>query len=97
MRSRSDMSALEGTRHHIWASIVLLMAALLLAACDANTNPDNPGWSDGCRAGQARADSPFNPIEPRDDARYSTDANYRQDWDHGFQVCLSRRLNSSVP
>jgi hypothetical protein len=86
----SIMSAPESKWHLFRVSIALPIAALLLAACAAQTDPNNEAWWDGCQAGRAKANSTFSTDRPTDDTRYSTDAAYRQAWDGGFTMCFSR-------
>ena len=92
----SSTSAPGSMRHLFGVSIALGIATLLLAACEAQTDPNNAAWWDGCQAGRAKASDTFNPNAPTDDPRYSSDAAYREAWDGGFSMCFSRRTLQSL-
>jgi hypothetical protein len=93
MYDRYGIASVPGAMQHLFrVSNALPIAALLLAACTAQTNSGDEAYWNGCRAGRADTGGTISTYAANDDPRYSTDASYRQAWDGGYATCFNQKF-----
>jgi hypothetical protein len=88
----SITAAPEAMRRLFRISNTLPTAAILLAACAAQTDPLDQAYWSGCRAGREDTGGTISSYAAKDDPHYSTDASYRQAWDGGYATCFNQKF-----
>jgi len=71
---------------------VALLSANALISCTSQNDPYIEAYWNGCRAGREDTGGTIASYAARDDPRYSTDANYRKEWDNGFMICFNQKF-----
>jgi hypothetical protein len=101
MLSAADGFAPDGLNRRVWRGLAVLTLACILAGCRAagSISPEGSdafqrGYIDGCWSGWGVAAKPgFEAVYYKDEARYTSDADYHTGWEQGQLECYTQQMN----